>query len=261
MGHSSYEIEELDARVSAVLSELPAELAPASLTPLDQFHAGGAEPVERLLSLGAVGPEMVVVDLGSGLGGPARLAATRGAKVIGVDQTAAFVALASELTRRCGLANRVSFQLGDMTAPALSSASADCVLLIHSQMNVADKPALMGTVARLLRPGGVLLAWEVCAAGAAHLSWPTPWSLDGTDSHLVRPTDFRASIESAGLEVTTWEDRTVWARQWFQRALAAPPPSGPSLFSLLDRGPERVENFARALKDNQLSLVEVIAHA
>jgi SAM-dependent methyltransferase len=261
MGHTSYETEGLDGRVGAVLSQLPAELTPTSLAALDQFHAGGAEPVERLLSLGGVGPDMVVVDLGSGLGGPARLAATRGAKVIGVDQTAPFVALANELTRRCGLADRVAFQVGDMTAPALLAGSADRVLLIHAQMNVVDKPALMRTVARLLRPGGALLAWEICAADAADVSWPVPWSLDGTDSHLATQSELRAAMEGAGLRVTAWEDRTAWVQQWFQRALAAPPPSGPSLFSVLDRGPERARNFAQALRAKQLNLVEVIANA
>src|SRR5262249_25474766 len=94
MTHNSYEMEGQDGRVSAVLNQLPAEIAPSQLTTLDQFHAGGAESVERLLSLGGVGPGQIVVDLGSGLGGPARLAPTLGAKVIGVDRTAAFVALA-----------------------------------------------------------------------------------------------------------------------------------------------------------------------
>src|SRR5262249_8985258 len=261
MRHTSYETEGQDVRVSDVSSQLPAKLAPPSLAALDQFHAGGAEPVERLLSSGGVGPDMLVVDLGSGLGGPARLAATRGAEGVGVGQTPAFGALASELSRRCGLADRVSFQVGDMTAPALPGASADRVLLIHAQMNIVDKPALMRTVARLLRPGGALLAWEVCAAAAAEVIWPVPWSLDGTDSHLASQTELRAAIEGAGLRVTAWEDRTAWTQQWFQRALAAPPPSGPSLVSILDRGAERVRNFAQALKANQLNLVEVIAHA
>jgi hypothetical protein len=106
-----------------------------------------------------------------------------------------------------------------------------------------------------------LLAWEICAAGEADVTWPVPWSLDGTDSHLARQAELRAAIEDANLRVTAWEDRTAWVQQWFQRAFTAPAPSGPSLFSVLDRGLERAQNFARALKANQLSLVEVIAHA
>src|SRR5215472_4750560 len=89
MTHNSYEMEVQDGRVSAVLDQLPAENAHSQLTVLDQLHAGGAESVERLLSLGGVGPGQIVVDLESSLGGPARLAATLGAKVIGVDRIAA----------------------------------------------------------------------------------------------------------------------------------------------------------------------------
>ena len=51
-----------------------------------------------------------VLDIGSGLGGPARfLAATRGLRVVGIDLTPEYVDVANELTRRCGLADRARF--------------------------------------------------------------------------------------------------------------------------------------------------------
>jgi sarcosine/dimethylglycine N-methyltransferase len=226
---------------------------------MDQFHAGGVEPVQRLLELGNVGPGMSLIDLGSGFGGPARLAASRGATVIGIDLNPAHVELATQLSVQAGLADRTTFRVGDMTALDLRDGVADRVMLIHAQMNVADKRSLANTIVRLLRPGGQLLAWEVCSAGAGHVTWPTPWSMDGTDSHLVSPSELRVAFEDAGLRVTSWSDRTSWAREWFQRMRDAPPPTGPTLAAFLERGPERIQNFARALDAEQLALVEMVA--
>ena len=57
MTHNSYEMEGQDGRVSAVLGQLPAEIAPSQLTTLDQFHAGlvsalDAEREHRARALG-----------------------------------------------------------------------------------------------------------------------------------------------------------------------------------------------------------------
>ena len=55
-----------------------------------------------------------VLDLGCGIGGPARyLAGTLGRKVTGIDLSPAFIDAAAYLTARCGLSDRVSFQVGD----------------------------------------------------------------------------------------------------------------------------------------------------
>ena len=62
-------------------------------------------------------PHMKVLDVGSGLGGPSRyLAGTFGRHVTGVDLAPDFVAIATMFTQKAGLADRVSFQAGDLTA-------------------------------------------------------------------------------------------------------------------------------------------------
>lgn len=257
----AYEQEGQAKRGRELLEQLPAKLSPRELAGLDQFHAGGVEAAERLLRIGEVGEGMTVVDLGAGLGGPARLAAAAGAIVVGIDASPSFVDLATALSARCGLSRRVEFRVGDMNSLDLPDAFADRVLLIHAQMNIEDKSALTRTIARILKPGGKLLVWEVCAANAGKVTWPTPWSLDGEDSHLVTADVLRATFEKHGLHIASWEDRSAWAAGWFRQMGSAQQVARPSLLTLLERGAERAQNFARGIATGQLALVEGVAHA
>ncbi len=101
--NNAYEDEKQAKGGRALLEQLPVELNPMMLIDLDQFHARGAEPVERLLHMGEFGEGMTVVDLGAGLGGPARRGAAAGANVVGIDTSPSFVELATALPARCGL--------------------------------------------------------------------------------------------------------------------------------------------------------------
>jgi hypothetical protein len=61
-----------------------------ALDNLDQFHIGGADAVDLLVPTLAFADKDVVLDTGSGFGGPARQIARRtGNRVIGIDVTAA----------------------------------------------------------------------------------------------------------------------------------------------------------------------------
>ena len=83
-------------------------LTRTQLDVLDQFHAGGAEAVDRLLPSLALTPSMTALDVGSGLGGPARqVARSSGCTVLGVDITPSYVDTATALTEAAGLAGQV----------------------------------------------------------------------------------------------------------------------------------------------------------
>src|SRR5215471_6853707 len=61
-------------------------LTPQQLATLDQFHTRGLAATVELAKLAGITAEMSVLDVGSGVGGPARfLAATYGCQVAGVD--------------------------------------------------------------------------------------------------------------------------------------------------------------------------------
>ncbi len=81
----------------------------ADLKPVDEFHIGGAAATGALLDQVALGPGMAVLDIGSGIGGTARLIAERtGGTVTGIDLTREFVETATALTAMVGLGDRVS---------------------------------------------------------------------------------------------------------------------------------------------------------
>src|ERR1700712_2481314 len=92
--------------ISRILSDHPDLNASTdgALDNLDQFHIGGADAVDLLIATLALGDTDVVLDIGSGFGGPARQIARRiGNRVIGIYITPAYVAAARELTGRAML--------------------------------------------------------------------------------------------------------------------------------------------------------------
>ncbi len=93
-------------RILAALPETGKDidrLTIVDLAPADEFHSLQRLATAELARLLAPAAADRVIDVGSGIGGPARyLAATYGCSVTGIDITPDFVATAVELTRRTG---------------------------------------------------------------------------------------------------------------------------------------------------------------
>ena len=92
-----------------------AKVSSADLDPVDEFHLGGRATAEKLFDLLAPEEGASVLDVGSGLGGPARLLAERKIHVVGIDLTPAYVEAANAMTSwpGVGLADRCEFKVGD----------------------------------------------------------------------------------------------------------------------------------------------------
>jgi SAM-dependent methyltransferase len=136
----------------------------------------------------------IALDIGSGIGGPARMIALRyGCRVTGVDLTPHFVEAARALSGMCGMADRVRFVVGSAVALPLRAASFDLALLLHVGMNVPDKSALFREARRVLRDGGTFAVYEVMRTGEGKLAFPVPWRRRRTSrrSRRRRPTGMR----------------------------------------------------------------------
>ena len=138
-----YNATGLTDRIQSALATITPEnqeLTIAQLAPLDQFHTRGILATGELAAAAGLDPSSRVLDLGCGIGGPARyLAANFGCKVTGVDLSPGFIDAATYLTARCGLSDRVMFQVGDALNLPFEDAGFDAVFLQHVAMNVADR--------------------------------------------------------------------------------------------------------------------------
>jgi SAM-dependent methyltransferase len=180
------------------------------LAPTDQFHSGGKKATERLARLAELSPGTRVLDVGGGLGGPARtLAVEFGCSVTVVDVTASYVRAGEALTDRLGLADRVTHRVGDALALDVGAGAFDVVWTQNSGMNIADKDRLYAGLFRALRPGGRLALQEPMAGPVQPPVYPLMWAPDATTSFLRRPDEMRSVIESAGFRVRAWQDVTA----------------------------------------------------
>jgi MPBQ/MSBQ methyltransferase len=227
------------------------------LAPVDELHAGGAPAAQEVLRRLGLTQGQRLLDVGSGLGGPSRLAASSApVSVTGVDLTPEFVDSARVLTERVGLADRVTFEVGSGGGLPLDDASFDAAMMIHVGMNLQDKRSVFADVHRVLRPGGTFVVFDQMRVGVGDLPYPLPWALDERSSFVDSPDDYTQQLTAAGFTVEQTVDRTP---------SVGPPPFGPGALSpAVVFGPEfvrRVRNNVRAADDGLLAAVLIVARA
>jgi SAM-dependent methyltransferase len=249
-------------RLQSALATIALEnqtLSVAQLAPLDQFHTRGILATAELAAAAGLDPSTRVLDLGCGIGGPARyLAATFGCKVTGVDLSPDFIEAASYLTARCGLSDRIAYQAGDALHLPFEDASFDTVFLLHVAMNIEDRNALYTEVRRVLAPGGQLAIYDLVLR-EGDVVYPAPWARDAATSFLLSEDDTRTLLEQAGFHAVLWRDDVQPALEWFKTILAGPPPNGLNLGVVM--GPEfaaMVANLARNTRENRLGVLAAV---
>jgi len=176
------------------------------LAPTDQFHGGGKAATVRLARLAGLSPGTRVLDVGGGLGGPARtLAIEFGCHVTVIDLTESYVRAAEMLTERLGLGDRVTHHSGSALELPCDPGAFDVVWTQNSGMNIADKERLYVGFHRVLRPGGRLAFQEPMAGPVQPLIFPVMWACDAATSFLRTPGEMRALIEAAGFRAHAWD--------------------------------------------------------
>jgi sarcosine/dimethylglycine N-methyltransferase len=237
-------------------------LTPQQLAALDQFHTRGLAATAELAKLAGITADMQVLDVGSGVGGPARfLAATCGCRVTGLDLSEPFVDAARYLTERTGQSGQVSFETGSALELPFDKGGFDVALLQHVAMNISDRTRLYREIRRVLKPGGRLATFDVVMTGGEP-HYPLPWARTPATSYLLTAAATREVIESAGFRTLASKDDTEAAKAWIAQLRESGPSPSPNLGTVM--GPDTAQlaaNLGRGLVEGRLGILTAVFEA
>jgi ubiquinone/menaquinone biosynthesis C-methylase UbiE len=244
----------------------PERLSASDLSAADEFHSGWHAMTMEIGRDLALARGMHVLDVGAGIGGPARcFAEAHSCQVTGIDLTEEFVDVAVELTRRCGLGDLVSFRHASALDLPFDAEAFDAATLIHVGMNIEDKAALFDGVRHVLKRGAGFAVYDLMQVKAGEIPYPMPWAQTVATSFVEMPETYRRLLTAAGFKIEREENRREFvlklAREMREKtAIQGAPPLG--LHILM--GPasrERLVNVMSTIEGGTLAPIEMIARA
>jgi sarcosine/dimethylglycine N-methyltransferase len=256
-----YSAKDIEARILVAIRAAGLDpeqrLSPVELAALDHFHTGGYRASLVLRDLAQIRAEDRILDIGSGLAGPARmLAASPGCQVECIDLSPDYFVAASLLNRLTGLEDRIGVQVASALDIPFADNSFDVVWMQNVGMNIADKQKLYEEIHRVLRPGGRFACQEMVAGESATTYFPLPWATDPADNALVSAGEMSAALCQVGFEPSYFAD--VSEEPLPPPAAGTPEgiPQAPlSLSVYVDDLALKADNAARSLRERQIRLV------
>jgi len=232
------------------------------LMPLDQLHSGGHHSTRLLAQLAGLKPGMDILDIGSGLGGPARiLAAEFGCQVTALDLTESFRHAAELLTSKVGLQEKVHFYLGDALDIPFNAEQFDVVWTQSTLMNIPEKDRFLQESFRVLKSGGLLVIQTHLAGKEPAVYFPYLWAEHPTLNFLDQPDIFRQQILATGFTEVVWQDVTAQDIESGRRSLVyfkknGLPPLGVHL--IISDIELKIGNVLRSLEEGMLTTVQAV---
>ncbi len=204
------------------------------LAPLDEFHLRGPAATQELIEILDVDERSHVLDVGSGLGGPARrLAKASGCRVTGIDLSEDYCAVGNKLTGWLNLSERVRLESGDATnLERFAPSSFDAAWTIHVGMNIEDKGSLYANVAQVLKPGATFVLFDILSVSTEEPQYPAPWAATPEQSFLASADEMSVHLQRAGFSIIEIRDQTSQALTFIDESITKmksggePPPLG-----------------------------------
>lgn len=249
----------------ARLGKTPETVMVEDLAPVDEFHIGGRQASEDFLGQLDLAPDQRVLDVGCGLGGAARFAATRyGCHITGIDLTEQYVTTGQVMCDWVGLGDRVSLHQGSALAMSFEAGTFDGAYMLHVGMNIHDKRQLCAEVHRLLRPGACFGIYDVMRTGEGELAYPVPWAETPETSAVHSVGDYRVALRASEFDVVAERNRRDFAVNFFAELKArVTGGSGRTPLGLHilmgDSAPRKIANMVANIANGVIAPVELIA--
>ncbi|KAG8530088.1 Delta(24)-sterol C-methyltransferase [Bacidia gigantensis] len=167
---------------------------------------------------------MRVLDVGCGVGGPAReIAKFTGAKIVGLNNNDYQIERATHYAAKEGLSSQLSFTKGDFMQMSFPSESFDAVYAIEATVHAPSLEGVYSQIYRVLKPGGVFGVYEWLMTEAYNNEDPHHREIrlgieqgDGI-SNMVKISEGLKAIRAAGFNLEVAQDLadSSDARPWY----------------------------------------------
>jgi MPBQ/MSBQ methyltransferase len=269
-------LEELILAAVAREGKDPEKLTTVDLAAVDEFHLGGLEATQELAKHMELRAGLRLLDVGSGIGGPARyFAAEYGCRVMGIDLTEEFVRVAASLTSRTKLDGLAEFRQGSALELPFERDTFDGAYMIHAGMNIADKAGIFREVRRVLKPAVLFTIFDIMFTGDGRtrdgrategaIHYPVPWAASEETSFIGTVKEYRDGLQNAGFRVEQERGRGAFAIESTERRMARMAQGGPPALGLQllmgEKAPIMIKNVLDMMKEGVLEPVELYARA
>lgn len=264
-----YATENLEQRILAAFEAAGKprnSITADDLAVVDEFHIGGREATEAIAAQMDLRPGMRLLDIGSGIGGPARyFASVHGCHVTGVDLTPEYVRTAQAISVLVGVSASVQFEQGSATELPFEDHSFDGAYMLHVGMNIQDKVKLFREVKRALRGKAVYAIFDVMRIGPGELQFPVPWASKTDESFVATTDDYRDALLDQGFAIMAERERKQFALDFFARMRQRneqqrPQPLGLHLV-MGETATLKLSNIVEGLRRGVIAPVELVARA
>ena len=193
---------DIHSRIHKAMSEAglnDKKLEIEDLFPIDQYHARGIAATVDLGKRMPIQENQKIIDIGCGLGGPARYFAKQfQCFITGIDITSSFVEIGNRFNKLTSMSNSVSLQVGNGEALNFENETFDGGYSQHVTMNIKNRKKFFLEAYRVLKKGTFFAFSEHGLGPERNPIFPLPWADTSEMSFLLSPESTISLLKEIG---------------------------------------------------------------